>query len=170
MTPFDSVAANAAVQGAVWVVAALIWVVVLARVVGLRSFAKMSAFDFVATVATGSLLASAATSSSPAGFVRAIAAMTALFAAQWAIAWSRQRWDRVRHLIDNRPRMLLRKGEFDDTALKDERVARSDVIAKLREADVDGREGADAVVLEATGDFSVLSGDDPSDAMLDDVR
>ncbi len=170
MTPFDGAAANAAAQGAVWVVAALAWVVVLARIVGLRSFAKMSAFDFVATVATGSLLASAATSSDPAGFVRAIAAMTALFAAQWAIAWARQRWGWVRHLVDNRPRILMRDGEFDEAALREERVARADVIAKLRAADVDRREEADAVVLEATGDFSVLSGDDVSDAMLDDVR
>ncbi len=170
MTPFDSAIANAAVEGAVWVVAALAWVVVLARVVGLRSFAKMSAFDFVATVATGSLLASAATSSDPAGFARAIAAMTALFAAQWAIAWARQRWEPVRHLIDNRPRVLLKNGEFDDRALAETRVARSDIWAKLREADVDTKAEVDAVVLEATGEFSVLSGDELSDEMLDDVR
>ena len=169
MTPFDATLANAAVQGAVLVMAALVWVVVLARVVGLRSFAKMSAFDFVATVATGSLLASAATSSEVSGFVRAIAAMTALFVAQWLVAWARQRWEWFRHLVDNRPRVLLRHGEFDDEALRQERVTRSDVIAKLRSADVDRRRDADAVVLEATGDFSVLSGD-TSGEMLDDIR
>lgn len=170
MTPFDSALGNAALQGTVWVVAALIWLVVLARVVGLRSFAKMSAFDFVATIASGSLLASAATSSDPAGFVRAIAAMTALFAAQWAIAWGRRRWEPFRHLVDNRPRLLMKDGEFDEVAMRDERVARADVIAKLREADVDNRREVVAVVLEATGEFSVISGDDTSDEMLDDVR
>lgn len=170
MTPFSSATVNAAAQGAVWVVAALAWVVVLARIVGLRSFAKMSAFDFVATIATGSLLASAATSSDTAGFARAIAAITALFVAQWAIAWARQRWEPVRHLIDNRPRVLMKDGEFDDGALAETRVARSDVRAKLRAADVETKAEVDAVVLEATGDFSVLSGDDLSDEMLDDVR
>ena len=169
MTPFEATLGNAAVQGAVWVVAAFIWVVVLARLVGLRSFAKMSAFDFVATVATGSLLASAATSSDVSGFVRAIAAMTALFAAQWLIAWARKRWEWFRHLVDNRPRVLLRHGDFDDEALRQERVTRSDVIAKLRAADVDRQGEVDAVVLEATGDFSVMSGDSSGD-MLDDVR
>lgn len=170
MSPFDSAAANAALQGAVWVVAALIWVVTLARIVGLRSFAKMSAFDFVATVATGSLLASAATSTNTAGFVRAIAAMTALFAAQWAIAWGRQRSDAVRHLVDNQPRVLMRDGEFDEAALAETRVSKADVIAKLREADVDDKSQVEAVVLEATGDFSVLSGDAVTRALLDDVE
>ena len=170
MSPFDSALTNAAVQGAVWVVAALISVVVMARIVGLRSFAKMSAFDFVATVATGSLLASAATSTETAGFVRAIAAMTALFTAQWAIAFARKRWDGVRKMVDNRPRVLMRHGEFDEEALADTRVTHSDVIAKLRSADVDNKAEVDAVVLEATGEFSVMSGDDVTRALLDDVE
>ena len=170
MSPFESALGNAAVQGALYVVAALLWVVTLARIVGLRSFAKMSAFDFVATVATGSLLASAATSSDVAGFVRSMAALGALFAAQWAIAWARQRWEPVRHLLDNRPRVLMRDGEFDEQALADTRVSKSDVIAKLREADVDNKAEVDAVVLEATGDFSIMSGDDVTRALLDDVE
>lgn len=170
MTPFESAIGNAAVQGGVFVVAALLWVVTLARIVGLRSFAKMSAFDFVATVAVGSLLASAATSSDVTGFMRAMAAIAGLFAAQWIIAWARQRWEPFRHLVDNRPRELMRGGEFDEAAMRDERVAQSDVIAKLREADVDNRNEVVAVVLEATGEFSVISGDDTSDEMLEDVR
>ena len=161
--------ANVVVQGSVCAVAALLWVVTLARLVGLRSFAKMSAFDLVVTIATGSLLASAATASDPKGVVRAIAAMTALFAAQWSIALARQRLPWFRRLIDNRPRTLLRDGEIDDQALHDTRVTRADILAKLRAADVDGPGEANAVVLEATGDFSVLSGD-PSPTLLDDVR
>ena len=170
MTLFDSALGNAAVRGAVFVAAALLWVVILARIVGLRSFAKMSAFDFVATVATGSLLASAATAGDTAAFVRSIAAMTALFAAQWALGWARHRWEPVRRLVDNRPRVLMTDGEFDEAALADTRVTKSDVIAKLREADVDTKAQVDAVVLEATGDFSVMSGDDVTRALLDDLE
>ena len=48
------------VRGVVLAAGALFWVLVLVRIVGLRSFSKMTAFDFVATVAIGSLLASAA--------------------------------------------------------------------------------------------------------------
>lgn len=169
LSPFDSAMANVVVQGVVCAVAALLWVVTLARLVGLRSFAKMSAFDLVVTVATGSLLASVATASDPKGVVRAMAAMTALFVAQWSIALLRQRSSRFRRLIDNRPRALLRDGEFDEEALRETRVTRPDVLAKLRAADVDGPAGVEAVVLEATGDFSVLSGD-PSPTLLDDVR
>ena len=170
MTDLDSAAANAAIQAAVLGVAAFVWVVTLARLVGLRAFAKMSAFDLVITVATGSLLANAATAGDGAAFARAMAAITTLFAAQFVVALARQRWDWARHLIDNRPRTLMKDGEFQDEALRQERVARADVWSKLRAADVDNRDEVNAVVLEATGDFSVLSGDDLSDGMLDDVR
>ena len=170
MTPFDSAIADTAVQGMVCGVAALLWVVVLARIVGLRSFAKMSAFDLVVTIATGSLLASAATSTEAKAFWAAIAAMTALFAAQWSIALARERFEWFRHLIDNRPRALMRGGEFDERALAETRVTKPDVMAKLRAADVNGPTEVDAVVLEATGDFSVLSGDDLSPDLLSDVR
>jgi uncharacterized membrane protein YcaP (DUF421 family) len=33
------------------------WITVVARIVGLRTFSKVTAFDFVATIASGSLLA-----------------------------------------------------------------------------------------------------------------
>ena len=48
---------DALLRGALLGPLALLWVLCLSRIVGLRSFTKMTAFDFVATVATGSLLA-----------------------------------------------------------------------------------------------------------------
>lgn len=38
---------------------AVFWVIFVVRIIGLRSFSKMNSFDFVVTVATGSLLAGA---------------------------------------------------------------------------------------------------------------
>lgn len=43
---------------------AIIWVIVVVRLVGLRAFSKMTAFDFVVTVAIGSLLAGASQATS----------------------------------------------------------------------------------------------------------
>lgn len=48
----------------------MFWVVLLVRVNGLRSFSKMTNFDFVMTVAVGSLLASASQTNSWSAFFR----------------------------------------------------------------------------------------------------
>lgn len=150
---------------------ALIWVLLLARVVGLRSFSKMTAFDFVATVATGSLLANAATATSWPAFVQPMSALLSVLGVQVVLAFARQRSDAVRHVLDNRPRVLMRDGAIDREALHSTRVAYADVLAKLREANALDRSAIRAVVLEATGDISVLYGEQPiEDDLLAGVR
>ena len=49
------------VRGFVLTAVAVLWTVLLVRIVGLRAFSKMTSFDFVATIATGSLIAQAGT-------------------------------------------------------------------------------------------------------------
>lgn len=164
---------SAAARGIVAIAVALVWVLVLVRLVGLRSFSKMTAFDFVATVAAGSLLANAGVASSWASFVQTIAALSALFGLQVLLAFGRRRSAAIRRLLDNEPLLLARDGVIDETALRKARVARADVIEKLREANALSFAAVHAVVLEATGDISVLHGDrdvDVDDTLLEGVR
>ena len=150
---------DAALRGLVLALAALFWVVALVRVMGARTLSKMSAFDFVVTLATGSLLATAAAASSLTAFVQAIIALTTLLAGQYLLALARQRSDIFRHAVENDPLLLMRDGDFIDSALRTSRVSRSDVLAKLRQADVDDPASVAAVILETTGDVSILTGD-----------
>jgi uncharacterized membrane protein YcaP (DUF421 family) len=162
---------DSALRGLILTLFALLWVLVLARVVGLRSFSKMTAFDFVATFATGSLLANAATRSSWSDFIQPVVALSVLFGVQVLLAWLRHRSTTFQRLIDNRPAVLMRRGDFDEAALRRNRIARADVLAKLREANATQLGEACYVVLEATGDMSVIRGDDVEvdDALMDDV-
>jgi uncharacterized membrane protein YcaP (DUF421 family) len=60
-----------------------------------------------------------------------------------------------------------------DDVLRREGVTRADVLAKLREANVLRMEEVRAVVLESTGDISVLHADDDTelqDVLLEGVR
>lgn len=160
---------DAVLRGAILAAAALLWVVILSRVVGLRSFSKMTAFDFVATVATGSLLANAAVATDLAGFIQPMAAIAGLFLFQLILASMRQRSKRFRNLIDNRPTILMRNGVIDEAALRRTRVARDDVIAKMREANAGNFEEVRYVVLEATGDISVLHEEDVASELVADL-
>ena len=117
-------------------VMAMVWVVLLIRINGLRSFSKMTNFDFVMTVAVGSLLASASQTTTWEAFLQAMVAMAALFIVQSVSARLRRRSDKIEAIMQNTPVILMRNGEIIDGALEETRVARSDLLAKLREANV----------------------------------
>ena len=72
--------------------------------------------------------------------------------------------------MQNEPVLLMRDGEILDEALEKTRVARSDLIAKLREANVTDYSQVRAAVLETTGDVSVLHGETLDEALLEGVR
>ena len=157
------------VRSAVLTTVALLWVLLLVRVIGLRSFSKMTAFDFVTTVAMGSLLAGASTASSWSAFSQAVLAMMFLLAVQWVLALARIKSKRMRKLIANTPVLLMENGRFCEAALRHTRVAREDVLAKIRTANALRLEDVRAVILENTGDISVLHGDSVDEAVLDGV-
>lgn len=162
--------AQAAFRGAVLAAVGLGWIIMLVKIVGLRSFSKMTSFDFVMTIAMGSLLATIATVTDWSGFVQAIAAATALFAVQYLLARARKASDSFESFIQNEPVLLMRDGVFIETALKSTRVAKSDLIAKLREANVLELASVRAAVLETTGDVSIMHGDTLEEMLISGVR
>ncbi|MEQ5826234.1 DUF421 domain-containing protein [Sulfitobacter sp. NFXS29] len=149
---------------------ALIWVIFVVRVIGLRTFSKMTAFDFVATVATGSLLAGACQATTWPEFAQPTLAISALLGAQFVIARIRQASGRFENAVQNEPVILMQNGEIFDAALSETRVARADLIAKLREANALRFSDVRAVVLETTGDISVLHGDTLDEGILEGAR
>ena len=159
---------GAVIRALVLTAIAVLWTVLLVRVVGLRAFSKMTAFDFVTTVAAGSLIAQAGTRSDWIAFVQTLAAIAGIFLIQFLLAAGRSRSDRFKRLIRNEPMLLMEHGEFIDDALAAARVSRSSVIEKLRASNVSNLEEVRAVVLETTGDISVLTGE-VADLLLDEV-
>lgn len=153
-------------RGLILTALAMCWVVALVRVNGLRSFSKMTNFDFVMTVAVGSLLAGASQSTSWTAFLQTLAAMAALFIVQYVTARLRKASDTFENMIQNEPVVLMRNGEIIDAALVATRVTKTDLVAKLREANVLDFSEVRAVVLETTGDISVLHGETLSGELL----
>ncbi|WOI56102.1 DUF421 domain-containing protein [Palleronia sp. LCG004] len=146
-------------------------IVALIRLNGLRSFSKMSGFDFAITIAVGSVLASAAMSSDWPGFWRSTGALVALFLVQGAISRVRAHFGPFQQVIDNSPLMLMRDGEILEENLSRGNISRDDLMGKLREANALRLKDVRAVILENTGDVSVLHGQgDVDDALLDGVR
>ena len=140
------------------------------RLAGLRSFAKMSSFDFAVTVACGSILASVVMTEN-ISFVDGVVAVSSLLLAQVAIALGRLYFSPFKDMVDNSPLLLMDGPRILHDNLAAGRVTRSDLVAKLREANVKNFEDVRAVVLETTGDISVLHGEGRlEDDLLQGVR
>lgn len=167
---FDEKWLDIIARGSILTALALVWIVLMIRIVGLRSLSKMTNFDFVMTVALGSLLAGASQVTKWGDFAQIGVGIVALFAMQVAAALLRRSSDKVEAAIQNTPVYLMRDGVIDEDALSKTRVARSDLIAKLREANVLHFSEVRAVVLEATGDVSVLHGDSLDERLTQDVE
>lgn len=148
----------------------LIWITTVVRVIGLRSFSKMTAFDFVTTVATGSLLGGAATATTWTGFMVASGAMLALLGTQALVTEMRVRSVEWLKILENEPILLMRDGRMDKHAMRKARVSEADLMAKLREANVLSLSEVRAVVLETTGDISVLHGKELDENLLKTVK
>ena len=132
------------------------FVILFVRITGLRSFAKMSAYDFAVTVAIGSTLATTVLDPRTPWWQGATA-LAALLGVQWLIGLVRYRVPGAEAFLDNRPRVLVREGRIDSAAMRRNSVTEGDLRQKLRGAGLASVEDAALVVLETTGDVTVMT-------------
>jgi uncharacterized membrane protein YcaP (DUF421 family) len=158
------------VRGLLLTAAALLWTILLVRIVGLRAFSKMTAMDFVTTIATGSLIAQAGTRAVWSEYLQALAAIAGVFLIQWLLAKARLNSKGFQKVIKNKPVLLMEDGEFLEAAMSATRVSRSSIMEKLRRADVRAASDVKAMVLETTGDISILRKDGFDERLLEGVQ
>ncbi|MFD0798360.1 DUF421 domain-containing protein [Maribacter chungangensis] len=129
-------------------------IIVLTRLMGKRSFSKMSSFDFAVTVALGSMVATTVLSKS-VSLWDGMVGITMLYVLQLGMAYLR-RFSIVAKVTDNTPLLLMKGKQICFNNLRRARVTESDLKAKLREANVLDLSQVRAVVFETTGDIAVL--------------
>lgn len=122
------------------------------------------------TVALGSLLAGASQVTSMVDAIQVAGATLGLFAAQSIAARLRVRSARIEASLSNKPVVLMLDGKIDEEAIAANGITRSDLLAKLREANALDFATVRAVVLEETGDISVLHGETLDWRLCEGVR
>ncbi len=129
--------------------------VLMLRVSGKRTLAKLNAFDLVVTVALGSTLATVLLSKSVA-LADGVLGFALLVGLQYAVAWLSVRSPRFGAVVKSEPSLLLHRGRFLEGAMRRQRVTREEVVSALRSSGLARPEDAAAVVLEADGSLSVV--------------
>ncbi len=76
----------------------------------------------------------------------------------------------MKKALSNEPVLLMEHGQFLEPAMAETRVSRSNLLEKLRSAGVADLSQVRAVVLETTGDISVILGDEIEEQVMEGVR
>ncbi|PEN08694.1 hypothetical protein CRI93_02750 [Longimonas halophila] len=135
---------------------------ILTRITGLRSFAKMSSFDFAITVAFGSVLASTILAPTPTLLTGAFG-MAMLYGIQYVVSTSRRLTATVEQLVDNEPVLVMAGAQVLSDHLDTVRMSEDDLRSKLRLAGVTHPSQVLAVVFETSGDVAVMKTTDEVD-------
>jgi uncharacterized membrane protein YcaP (DUF421 family) len=80
-----------------------------------------------------------------------------MFAAQWAVGRLRRSFPALMHQMDNTPIMLMDGEEVLHDNMKKANISEDELSAKLRQANVRSLSQIDVVVMETTGDISVMA-------------
>lgn len=131
--------------------------VLILRVAGKRSLAKLNAFDLVVTVALGSTLATVLLSKDVA-LAEGVLAFGALAGLQWVVSRLSIASDWFRKFVRSDPKLLFENGEYRRDSMAQERVTGSEIDAAIRNAGHGRLEKIAAVVLETDGSMSVIAG------------
>ena len=107
------------------------------------------------TVAFGSTLATTILSRDTA-LAEGLVALTMLIVLQFLVATLALHSTRFERLIQSAPRFLYRDGYYLDSALRQERVRKEEVLQAIRRQGLASMDQVEAVILETNGNFSVI--------------
>ena len=125
---------------------------------GVRSFSKLSSYDFAIKVAIGSILASTILSDS-LSLAQGLIAVAALFLIQVTISLIRHKFKPLKSLIYNQASIFMAHVEYFCDNLKEANLTKSNVQEVLRKNGLKSKSEVFVVIMGTTGDMSVIKND-----------
>ncbi|HWG84056.1 MAG TPA: YetF domain-containing protein [Deinococcales bacterium] len=133
-----------------------LYVILIARAFGPRTFASFTSFDFLINIAAGSL---AATAIAGQNLVGGLIAILALASFQALVSRWGARSERFHDLVDNPPVVLVENGRVLEDSMRHARVSRQSLDQQLRDQGVTDLALVRLAVLESGGSIAVMQGE-----------
>jgi uncharacterized membrane protein YcaP (DUF421 family) len=140
----------------------------LLRTSGKRSLTKLTAYDFISTVALGSMLA-AMILSSDVTLDKAVLGVALLFGIQRMVLWLASKSRTFRHLVTADPTLVFYRGQMLKSVIEQHDLTEDEIRAAVRSRGYASLDAVEFVVMEQDGTFSVTprSGRGSPSAMMD---
>lgn len=155
MASFESLPVSTIAKMCFAAVCIYFYILLITRVAGKRTFAKMSSFDFAVTIAMGSILADAV-NKPISSLLPAFVSLALLAGLQVFISKVLSKSDKAQKILTNTPILLMKNGKILEKNLEKALVSKANLMGKLREANVIELSQVKAVIFETTGDVCVL--------------
>ena len=131
------------------------FLVLAIRVLGKRSTSKMNNFDWIVTVALGSITGSAILLKDVVLF-EGFFAVAMLLGLQFAFTAISSRSEWAGRMLRSNPSLLVYKGEYLNERMRRERISREEVEGAVRRSGFSNLDQVWAVVLESNSELSVV--------------
>lgn len=136
--------------------ASYVSLIAMLRISGKRTLSKMNMFDWVVSVAMGSVMASALVSKT-VSYSQALTAFATLIGGQFVVTWLSVRSEAVANLVKADPTILYYKGRFYEAAMRRERVPHEEILSAIRQSGQGAPSEIAAVLLESSGELIVMN-------------
>ncbi|MEX0876432.1 MAG: YetF domain-containing protein [Phycisphaerales bacterium] len=130
-------------------------VILCVRLTGKRSTSQMNNFDWIISVAIGSIIASPIMIED-VSVAEGAAAVGLLFILQWIVTKLVYHSEPIQRTVRARPTILLYRGQMQHNAMRRERVTEEEVISAIRESGKVEPSQVGMVVLESDAKLSVI--------------
>lgn len=131
-------------------------VIVFIRLSGKRSTSQMNNFDWLVTVALGSIMASTLVLKDVT-LAEGAFAIALLLLLQFLLTMLVRRFEWMSDAVKASPTMLFRNGEFVDEAMQRERISRKEILAAIRKAGMTDLSQVGWITLENDASFSIIA-------------
>lgn len=136
-------------------------IILLMRVFGQRTLANLSSFDVASIIAIGAIIGRSILGDTPTLGAGALALATLLLLQ--AVTGAGRRFGLIRGVVNSPAVVLMAGAEILTDNLAKSHVDRDEVMSKLRSAGIRNRSEVACVILESTGQISVLRRGEPID-------
>lgn len=130
-------------------------VVAFVRITGVRAASRMNAYDWIVTVAMGSIVGSTIVMKDVT-IIDGAAGVAMLLFAQWITSAAAKRSPRFRRIVNNSPTLVVWQGEYVERGMKLARLTPIEIDAAVRKAGIPRMEDVGAVVVEPDSSLSVV--------------
>ena len=134
---------------------AYVSMIILLRASGKRTLSKMNAFDFIVTIALGSILANVAVNQN-IPIADGVIAFLIFIGFQYLFTWLSVRIKFFKTLITSKPSLIFYKGNFLYQAMKKERITVEEIYSATRQKGFSSLDGIDMIIFETTGDIAII--------------
>lgn len=137
-------------------IAAYVFALILARIMGRKLISQMTFFDFIVGVSMGTLIANAMTDLSNISS-SSITALVIISILSVGIAWLNIKSFNMRKLINSEPVTLVENGIIVEENMKNTRMTIGELMMKMREKNAFSLTDVEFAIMETDGELSVLT-------------